>query len=58
MAVGEVVTDSRKVNAGDLFVALKGPRVDGPEFIAEVLARGAAAIVGPRFEAGPGPAGP
>ena len=58
MAVGEVVTDSRSVNAGDLFVALKGPRFDGQDFIADVLARGAAAIVGPRFDAGPWPAGP
>ena len=58
MAVGEVVTDSRSVNAGDLFVALKGPRFDGHDFIGDVLARGAAAIVGPRFEAGPWPAGP
>ena len=52
------MTDSRTVNAGDLFVALKGPRFDGHDFIADVLARGAAAIVGPRFDAGPWPAGP
>jgi UDP-N-acetylmuramoyl-tripeptide--D-alanyl-D-alanine ligase len=58
VAVAEVVTDSRSVNAGDLFVALKGPRFDGHDFIGDVLARGAAAIVGPRFEAGQWPAGP
>ena len=53
-----MVTDSRRVNAGDLFVALKGPRFDGHDFIGEVLAQGAAAIVGPGFEAGQWPAGP
>ena len=57
-AVGDVVTDSRMVKAGDLFVALKGPRFDAHAFVDDVLAKGAAAIVGPRFEAGQWPAGP
>ena len=43
-AVGKVVIDSRAVTAGDLFVALKGPRFDGHDFVADVLAQGAAAI--------------
>ena len=44
-AIGDVITDSRLARAGDLFVALKGPRFDGHDFVAEVLARGAAAVV-------------
>lgn len=45
--VGEVVIDSRVAGPGDLFVAITGPRFDGHDFVADVLARGAAgAIVG------------
>src|SRR5262245_52171088 len=37
--------DSRRVEGGELFFALKGERVDGHEFIGAALARGAAAAV-------------
>jgi UDP-N-acetylmuramoyl-tripeptide--D-alanyl-D-alanine ligase len=37
-----VVVDSRAVQKGDLFVALKGDRRDGHDFLREVAARGAA----------------
>lgn len=57
--VGDVVIDSRIVQAGDLFVAIRGPRFDGHDFVGDVLAKGAAAIVersggpsGPRIEVG------
>jgi len=40
-----VAIDSRKVTKGDLFVALKGNRVDGHTFIPEVAAKGAAAVM-------------
>jgi UDP-N-acetylmuramoyl-tripeptide--D-alanyl-D-alanine ligase len=43
--VGEVVTDSRTLQPGDLFVALRGPRFDGHAFVADVLARGAAGAI-------------
>jgi UDP-N-acetylmuramoyl-tripeptide--D-alanyl-D-alanine ligase len=40
-----VHTDSREVKPGGLFFALKGNETDGHRFIADALARGAAAIV-------------
>jgi UDP-N-acetylmuramoyl-tripeptide--D-alanyl-D-alanine ligase len=40
-----VSIDSRTVQAGDLFVALAGPNFDGHDFVAEALAKGAAAAV-------------
>ena len=40
-----VVTDSRALEAGDLFVALKGERFDGHEFVAAALAQGASAAL-------------
>ena len=43
--VREVVIDSRLAGPGDVFVAIKGPRFDGHDFVADVLARGAAAAI-------------
>lgn len=43
--LARVVTDSRAVQPGDLFVALKGERFDAHDFVADVLARGAAAAL-------------
>jgi UDP-N-acetylmuramoyl-tripeptide--D-alanyl-D-alanine ligase len=40
-----VSIDTRSLAAGDLFVALQGPNHDGHDFVAEALARGAAAAV-------------
>lgn len=39
--VGNLVTDSRTLQAGDFFIALRGPRFDGSEFVEEALRRGA-----------------
>ncbi len=36
-----VVSDSRKVEPGDIFVALPGTTVDGNEFIQDALSKGA-----------------
>jgi len=45
LPVGDVLTDSRSLRTGDVFVALKGPRFDGHAFVAEVLERGAAGAI-------------
>lgn len=43
--VSSLILDSRKVQPGSLFFALKGSRLDGREFIHDALARQAAAIL-------------
>ena len=40
-----VTTDSRSLRAGDLFVALKGERFDGHDFVAQALQGGAVAAI-------------
>jgi len=40
-----VTTDSRELERGDLFVALKGERFDGHDFVAAALGQGAAAAM-------------
>jgi UDP-N-acetylmuramoyl-L-alanyl-D-glutamate--2,6-diaminopimelate ligase len=40
-----VTYDSRQVGPGALFVAIKGLRADGHDFVADAVARGAAAVV-------------
>jgi UDP-N-acetylmuramoyl-tripeptide--D-alanyl-D-alanine ligase len=49
--VMRVTIDTRKLQAGDLFVAIKGERVDGHDFLADAMARGAiAALVTRRID--------
>ena len=43
--IRQVVFDSRIAGRDDLFIAVKGVKLDGHDFIGEVIARGAAAIV-------------
>ncbi len=45
VAINKIEFDSRKVEAGDLFVAQKGVAVDGHQFIEKAIALGAVAIV-------------
>ena len=45
MELGDVRDDSRRVAAGDLFVAVPGTKQDGRKFIDDALAKGAAAIL-------------
>jgi len=40
-----IATDTRTVGAGDLFVALKGEKFDAHAFLADAVAKGAAAVV-------------
>lgn len=45
LSITGVAIDSRLVRPGDLFVALKGERVDGHDFITKAIETGAAAVV-------------
>src|SRR5207237_4581150 len=45
LSVHQVCIDSRQVQPGDLFVAIKGPNFDGHQFIQQVKAKGAIAAV-------------
>ncbi len=45
VAVARVHTDSRSLQAGDLFVALRGERFDANQFIEQAAAQGATAVV-------------
>ena len=40
-----IALDSRQVEAGDLFVAIKGAEVDGSAFIPQAVERGAVAVL-------------
>lgn len=50
--VSRVCTDSRQVQAGDLFVALAGEKFDAHDYLVEVARKGAAAVVVARSKAG------
>jgi UDP-N-acetylmuramoyl-tripeptide--D-alanyl-D-alanine ligase len=45
VAFDAVTTDSRAAGAGDLFIALKGERFDGHQFVSTALAQGAVAAL-------------
>lgn len=47
--------DSRTVQPGDLFFALRGPNHDGHAYVAEVFAKGAVGVVADRKVEGSGP---
>jgi UDP-N-acetylmuramoyl-tripeptide--D-alanyl-D-alanine ligase len=51
LAFTRVHTDTRSIEPGDLFVALRGERFDGHEFIAQARARGAVAVLASRADA-------
>lgn len=43
--IENIVSDSRAVQPGDLFVAIRGEKNDGHDYVAEVLAKGAALVL-------------
>lgn len=45
LIIGGLSTDSREIKAGDLFVALKGEKYDGHDFIRQAINKGASGIV-------------
>ena len=58
VVIGGICADSRRVQPGDLFVAVAGVRLDGHAFICQAVAKGAVAVIGelpftsPKLEAG------
>ncbi len=50
--ITSIVTDSREAESGSLFIALKGERFDGHDYISQALSRGAAAVIGERVPDG------
>jgi UDP-N-acetylmuramoyl-L-alanyl-D-glutamate--2,6-diaminopimelate ligase len=53
IAIAGLTADSRAVRPGFLFAALPGARADGRAFIAEAVAKGAAAVLAPEGTAWP-----
>lgn len=51
-SLGRVVIDSREIRPGDLFVAYRGERVDGHDYISAALDRGAACCLAERVPEG------
>ena len=52
-SVTGIETDSRAVRPGSVFVALRGTKTDGHEFVSQAIANGAAAVVVERHGASP-----
>jgi len=46
--VTRVIEDSRRIEPGDLFVAIRGVKGDGHDYIGQAIARGAVAVVSER----------
>ena len=44
-AIPKITTDTRKIEMGDLFIALRGENFDGAEFAADALQKGALAVL-------------
>jgi UDP-N-acetylmuramoyl-tripeptide--D-alanyl-D-alanine ligase len=57
VSIQRVHTDTRTLQPGDLFVALKGERFDANEFLADALAQGAAAVLAHRGKVPAGASG-
>ena len=56
-SVTRVSTDSRQVQAGDLFIAITGDKFDGHDFVAQATDKKVAAVMVERARAPKGPVG-
>jgi UDP-N-acetylmuramoyl-L-alanyl-D-glutamate--2,6-diaminopimelate ligase len=45
LSISQIAYDSRKVQPGTLFIAIRGEKTDGNKFVADALARGAIAVI-------------
>ena len=54
VAVQSLCADSRRVRAGDVFVAMKGAQVDGRDYLAQAIENGAIGVI---YERGKTPVG-
>ena len=54
VAVQSLCADSRRVRAGDVFVAMKGAQTDGRDYVVQAIKNGAVAVI---YEAGKTPVG-
>ena len=52
---GRIIQDSRKVKAGDLYVALKGAHFEGHDFVADAFAGAYGALVNRQYGGERGP---
>ncbi len=50
--ITSIVTDSRESESGALFIALKGERFDGHDYITQAISRGAGAVIAERIPEG------
>lgn len=48
--IKQIKTDTRQLNKGDLFIALKGVNYDGNDFILEAFSKGAVACITDKYE--------
>jgi UDP-N-acetylmuramoyl-L-alanyl-D-glutamate--2,6-diaminopimelate ligase len=56
LEISELTYDSRLVNAGTLFVAIRGEKTDGNKFVSDAVNRGAAAVISEQANPGTLPA--
>ncbi len=54
LTINAISTDSRALNAGDVFLALKGPNFDGHKFLTQASELGCSAVIVQQVQAGLG----
>ncbi|HXR09591.1 MAG TPA: UDP-N-acetylmuramoyl-L-alanyl-D-glutamate--2,6-diaminopimelate ligase, partial [Candidatus Acidoferrales bacterium] len=56
LEISELAYDSRRVNPGTLFVAIRGEKTDGNNFVSDAVGRGAVAVISEQAKPGTLPA--